>query len=654
MVRLGAETARWSGGEDDETPGGGRRPGPAKRKTWMSARHEVRFEPGGLSVAVAEGLSLLEAAVAAGLRLRSDCGGRGKCGQCRVLVQPGGHLSPLSDEERERLTPAEMAAGWRLACQARVSGEAVVSLPAESVDSEEAWGKTDLEGEFSCDPLVERLFAAPSSGRAKSPPGPRDVVTQMLGRVKEAAQGEIRFLSPAARQELAGLKNPEGEATLVHHLRQGVTAVMAGRRPRSLGLAVDVGTTTLAAYLCDLQEGRILTAASSANPQRRFGEDVISRIAAADARPRGLETLQGMVVEAINRLLAVCLKKAGAEGRDVDEVSVVGNTTMEHLFAGLHPHSLGRTPYLPVSAAAADLPAGDIGLELNPGTNVHLFPVISGFVGGDAVAAALAEDLDRAEGASLVVDIGTNGEVVLGHPKGLWATSCATGPALEGAHISCGVRAAAGAVDRVEVEPGSGEIKYHVLGGPQEKASGICGSGLIDALAVLRRAGVLRSNGRLNEDKPGVISDQNGVGRRWVLIPAEKTAAGREVFISLNDVRQVQLAKAALFVGVRLLLERAGVARVDRLVLTGAFGARFDWRNAAAIGMLPQADRFREVKTVTNAAGRGAIMALLDQNRRRRAAELAGRVSVLELAEQPEFSAVLTEAMFFPPLAKSD
>jgi uncharacterized 2Fe-2S/4Fe-4S cluster protein (DUF4445 family) len=297
------------------------------------------------------------------------------------------------------------------------------------------------------------------------------------------------------------------------------------------------------------------------------------------------------------------------------------------------------------------LRAADLGLDLSPGVNLYLFPVISGFVGGDTMGVILADKPHQRDKNCLLVDIGTNGEVVLGNRQGLWVTSCATGPALEGAQLSCGMRAVSGAIHRVDIDPSTHEFKCQILG---DKAStrplGICGSGVIDAVAAMRRVGLLLPTGRFNEGMPGVLCDQKGIGRKVVLIPAERSGTGQDIVISLADIRQIQLAKAALAVGIEFLMRRTGIEELDRTVLTGAFGARFDWRNAVTIGMLPQAVLEGEVLPMDNLAGVGAIMALLDKKARLEAANLSERIRFLELAQEPDFATRFPESTTFPAL----
>ena len=461
----------------------------------------------------------------------------------------------------------------------------------------------------------------------------------------------ILLKDPAA---LRGLSIPEavkGDLTLVNHGEKGVTAALPGVRRKSLGVALDLGTTTLAAYLCDLQTGRVLTTAASVNPQRRFGEDVISRISVTNEQTSGLDTLHDLVVQGVNFLILRCLEEVGASRGDIDEVTAVGNTTMQQIFADIHPCSLGMTPYLPAVRTLPDLRAADLGLALNPGTNVYLFPVISGFVGGDTLGAVLAEGPHHRDAVCLIVDIGTNGEVVLGSREALWATSCATGPALEGAQVSCGMRAVTGAIHKVRIDPGTCRFHCRVLGEEGDPAPiGVCGSGIIDAVAAMRKSGLLLPTGRFKEGMPGVLCDEEGIGRRVVLVGPEESGTGSEIAITLQDIRQIQLAKAALSVGIECLMGRLGVKRIERTVLTGAFGAKFDWRNAVTIGMLPREVLGGEVLPRNNLAGVGAIMALLDRKRREEAAEASRHIKFLELAQEADFNMRFAEATAFPPI----
>jgi uncharacterized 2Fe-2S/4Fe-4S cluster protein (DUF4445 family) len=623
----------------------------ALKKTDNSPRFGLVFEPSGISCRVAEGVTIIQAASDHHIPIRSDCGGKGRCGKCLVTAHPADRLSPPSEAEMKVLSKEQLAAGVRLACQARVFGPLTTTVPDICLDDQVVVGKTDIDGKYPVSPMVERLVLPAARISDRDGQSHPDIATFLKAQAKTSAGKSIEFQDPWAIQALSQPFIFNNDLTLVSHQQRGVTAILKGERTRSLGVALDIGTTTLAGYLCDLRSGTVLASAGSANPQRRYGEDVISRIAYANEHEGGTQILQELVVGEVNALIGRCLENVGASRDDVDEVAVVGNTTMLQLFAGLHPHSLGFSPYPPICRTLVDLRAVELGLDLNPGTNIHILPMISGFIGGDTMGAIIAERPHEQEHLCLIVDIGTNGELVLGNKDGLWVTSCATGPALEGAHISCGMRAVPGAIHKVEIAPSTRQVHIEVLGGADgARPAGICGSGIIDAAAGMRRAGLVLPNGRIKEGMPGVLSDERGIGRRFVLVPAEKSAAGRDISVTLEDIRQIQLAKGALSVGIQFLMRASGVSHIDRIILTGAFGARFNWENAVTIGMLPKSSTFNEVRVVENAAGFGAIMGLLDKRRREEAQNLLSGIRVLELAEEPDFAVAFPMAMTFPPV----
>lgn len=581
------------------------------------------------------------------LAIRMDCGGKGVCGQCRIYFHSDADVSPPTDAERWRLPDEAWRDGARLACQVTVTADTTAILPPASRVVAEALGKDGPLAPVEPAPLVRRIPIAGADRMAPADRAGLSVVDELARRAEAVAGHPVHFRDRELLRSLSRETAPIGDATLVHHDERGVTAVHAGHRNRSLGLAVDVGTTTLAAYLCDLTTGVAIAGASTINPQRDLGEDVISRVAFCDAEPDGLERLQAEVAGAINFLIGDCLAVAEAAPADIDEVVLVGNTTMQHILSGLSPHDVGTAPYAPVVGRFPDMPAGEVGLALPPSTNVHLFPTVSGFVGGDTLAAVLAEEMDDRDRNTLLVDIGTNGELVLGHRDLLWATSCATGPALEGMQMAHGMRAGAGAIDRVTVRPDH-TLAWRVIGEGRPRPLGICGSGYIDAAAALRRAGGLLPDGRFRPDFPGVECDARGIGRRFVLVPADESGTGHAIAVTLRDIRQLQLAKAALSVGIDFLMEKIGVSEDFDTVLTGSFGARFDWRSAVTIGMLPPAVLSGTVTPKMNLAGVGAVMALVNRRHRAHVDSLYQTVRFVEMAMDPRFAEIFARATAFP------
>ncbi|MBC2745191.1 MAG: DUF4445 domain-containing protein, partial [Desulfosarcina sp.] len=614
----------------------------------ITATQQIKFEPAGLKVPLDEGKTLQEVATNHSIDIRADCGGMGICGKCRVIVQPKENFCPPTDSELDVLTPDQIADGFRLACQAHATGKGTVTIPDTLAESAETRGKTGIAGTYPVDPMIRRLTMDGRSPDLKKDNTPESLTDWLASQANDPAATTADI---ASLRRLGRYHDSLKAFTLVVHEETGIRRIMEGKKTASLGFAVDLGTTSVAGYLCDLKTGTLLVADACVNPQRRFGEDVISRISRINEKDEHLDQFQRLAAEGINFLMTRCLEQVDATSEDIDEVTVCGNTTMEQVFAGLHPHGLGVFPYFPLTLTPPVFNAGDLGLAIDPAVPVFLMPVISGFVGGDTMAAILADRPHERDEITLIVDIGTNGEVVLGNRDGLWVTSCATGPALEGAQISCGMRAVSGAIHRVWPDESNSHVAYDVLGTKgKNRPMGICGSGVIDAIAALRHIGAILPSGRLDEKIDGVVSDKEGVGRHYTIADNDQTATGSDISVTLKDVRQIQLAKAALFVGIEFLMRKAGIKKIDRTILTGAFGARFNWKNALAIGMLPPAVAEGEVIPKDNLAGVGVVMALLDKKLRAEARSLCRDIRYLELASEPDFAMAFAKATAFPKI----
>ena len=427
----------------------------------LTETHAIKFEPTGLKVPLDGGKTIQEMGADHGIDIRADCGGMGVCGKCRVLVHPTANFSPLSDAELDVLTPSQLADGSRLACQARAAGKGTVTIPDTLAESSETRGKTGFAGSYPVDSMTRRLPVDGHSPVLKMDNTPESLVDWLAAKVGDPVASTADI---APLRQLGRYRDSLKSFTLVVHEETGLRRILAGKQTTSLGFAVDLGTTSVAGYLCDLETGTLLAAEACVNPQRRFGEDVISRISRINEKDEHLDQLQGLAAQGINFLMTRCLERFGATLEAIDEVAVCGNTTMQQVFAGLHPYGLGVFPYFPLTLTPPVFSAGDLGLATDPAVPVFLMPVVSGFVGGDTMAAILADRPHERDEISLIMDIGTNGEVVLGNRERLWVTSCATGPALEGAQISCGMRAVSGAIHRAWPDESNRHVAYDGAG----------------------------------------------------------------------------------------------------------------------------------------------------------------------------------------------
>jgi len=607
----------------------------------------VTFEPDGRTAFVPKGTNLVEAAGQAGIVLNQPCGGQGNCGKCRVEVLRNAPAPSAADVRH--LSEAELADGWRLACQLHVERDLVVSIPQETRFLEQVI-LTGGEGKgHPFRPNVRKRFVAVPPATVEDQRSDMDRLRAALGENDlHAGPSLVRALPAVLRQE------PDG-----------VTAVLAGDTIRSVepgdttdalwGVAFDIGTTTLVCALVDLTaESRAATHRVTArtNPQVHFGDDVVSRISYIEKHPDGLERLRRRLMSSLNEMVGELCAGAGIEPCQVYEATAVGNTTMSHILLGVDPAPIAHSPYVAVVREPVDVPACELGLRINENADVHVLPNIAGFVGSDTVAVVLASGIAREAEIRLGIDIGTNGEVVLGNRERLLACSCAAGPAFEGARILHGMRATQGAISKVSVND---SIQVGVIGGG--RPTGICGSGLIDAVAGLLDAGLIDTTGRMvGLEEAGRLP----AGLREALtsfdgqpavelVRAEQSGTGKPILLTQRDVREVQLAKAAIRAGVEVLAAELGIAahEVSRILVAGGFGNFIRRSCAKRIGLLPPVPSER-IEFIGNAAFAGARTALLCADCRREADRISRGTEYIELANRPDFQTHYMEAMMFP------
>ncbi len=466
-------------------------------------------------------------------------------------------------------------------------------------------------------------------------------------------------MDPAALRELpSSIREGDLTVTAAVWMNREIIRVLPGRVDDAYGLAMDIGTTTCAAYLCNLRTMEVLETATMMNPQSRYGEDVLSRITFHMQHSDGLDRMRTDLLEGLNRLVETACGGL-IRPTDILDITIGCNTVMHHIFLGLDPRYLGTAPFSPVVTRGLDLKARDLGLCAHPGARVFVMPNKAAFIGADCVCATLASGLHESEEIELLIDIGTNGELVLGNRDRIITASCATGPAFEGGRITCGMRAAPGAIERISIDPKTLEVDYKVVGReawlsysrPEEmKTRGICGSGILDLPAELIMAGVIDASGRFSQDLSSdrLRTNQDYGGRReFVIARAEETAEGCDIVITQEDIRQIQLAKAALYAGCKLMMRHLGVSRVDRVKIAGAFGTHVDREKALIMGLIPDIDP-DSIIPIGNAAGDGARMVLLNRRKRSEARRLADKMEYLELTTEADFQEAFVAALDIP------
>ena len=688
----------------------------------MTKKHTIILQPSGRRGQVDEGTSVRSAARELGVEIESICAENATCGKCMVLVEEGrfekynidsqrDHLSPLSTEENaylERRPRLLKDKGWeigqvRLSCQCRVLGDVLINVPEESRGNKQIVRKSARERAIEIKPSIRKYYVSITPPNLERPIADWERLAKGLETSMQLVHGvdakiprwhELTIDYQCLRTLSATLREAKWNVTVSVWQDKEVIDVQAGYVEDSYGAAVDIGSTTVALYLCNLRTGELLAAESEMNPQIVYGEDVMSRIQYSIEHKDGLEKLHKAVIATLNTLLKQAVKSANmslqahakrrrdavgtqspfdeetASGKstprsdikveDILEMVLVGNSTMHHLLLNLHPKDLGLAPFVPAIHSSMDIKARELGLHINPSGNIHVLPTIASFVGADTSAMIVAEEPHKQDENWLLIDVGTNAELILGNRKRLLCTSTPTGPALEGAHVEYGMRAAPGAIERVHIDEKTLEPRYKIVGEQdwnQGKAKGICGSAIIDAVAELFRAGIVDSRGKFKKGLETTSSSQRKRvregenGWEYVIAWAEETSIGRDIPMTQQDVRQIQLAKAALFVAARTLLKRSNLQSPDKIILAGGFGSYIDKEKAMLIGLIPDC-ALENVYAVGNAAGDGARIALLNLEKRNEIDSVTRQVERFELPTDPEFQNQFMLATSFPHMSE--
>ncbi|MGQ9744185.1 MAG: ASKHA domain-containing protein [Candidatus Bathycorpusculaceae bacterium] len=595
---------------------------------------KVLFEPEARKIQTLMGITVFQAAKEAGISLRSECGGKGQCGKCRVIAREPQNLSDLTEQEKRHLSKSEIEHGYRLACQAKVLKDTVIVIPPETGLELRKMQVAGIEKFLEPKPTVRKIFVTMLKPKLSDIRPDYERLVDTLLKVGQFSHLEIDY------EVLKGLpnilRNSNFEVTVTIWDGYKIIAVEPGDTSNELfGFAVDIGTSKIVGYLVDLTTGKTLDIESLENPQLVYGEDVISRITFAMADSENLRKLQKLVVEAINKIINETCKRMKVNPNKICEIVVVGNTAMHHLFLGIPPKYMALSPFTPAIKGQINVKASELGININPSGIITVLPVIAGFVGADAVADVLATGICDSKDISVLIDIGTNTEIFIGNSEDMLSCSCASGPAFEGFHIKHGMKAVTGAIEKVRMDSNF-EVKYETIG--NDKPVGLCGSAMIDVVAEMFKHKIIDSRGKINHNIETQRLRKSNGELEFVIAWGNETRTGKEITVTQKDIREIQLAKAAIYTGCSILMKRKKLKEKDinKVFIAGAFGNYINLENAKVIGLIPDVP-IEKVEFVGNTAIVGAKMALISNEARIKADAISKRVRYLELAADPSF-----------------
>jgi uncharacterized 2Fe-2S/4Fe-4S cluster protein (DUF4445 family) len=635
-------------------------------------KHLVIFQPSGSRGEVKDGTTILEAGRSLGVEIETPCGALLTCSKCRVRVEEGvferfgiessmDHLNPVLTKERAFFESKGLTEpNLRQSCVAEIHGPVVVFVPEESRAVKQLVRKSAREVSIDIKPAVRRYYVELEAATLHDPVADWERLEAALESEHGLTDLSIDYLALVQLQAM--IREGDWKVTVFvwnddpESPGGEVIRVAPGFNEYSLGLAVDVGTTTVAGFLCDLDNGQVLATESMMNPQTTYGDDVMARITYTMTNEDGLATLHKVILDGLNTIVEKICETAGYQPEEIMETVLVGNTCMDHIFLNIFPKYVGVAPFSPAIHHSVDMKARDFGLQMCPSGNVHVLPNEAGFVGADNVSCIIAEEPYKQDDIMLLIDIGTNGEMVLGNRHKLISASVPTGPAFEGAQITYGMRAAEGAIEDVVIDPVTWDVRFKVIGqeiwsnelAPEEiRARGLCGSAMVALGWEMSRAGVIDPSGRFSKETHSPRLREGAAGPEFVLAWADQTAIGRDIIFNVDDVRALQLAKSAMYSAAKIMMRRMEVDRIDKVVLAGAFGSYIDQVKAMAMGLFPDCE-LKNAYAVGNAAGDGARMALLNTDKRVEANEIARQVEYVELTVEFDYEKQFAAAMHFP------
>ena len=625
----------------------------------------IDFEPISRRIYYSDNETIYHTLTKAGIRIKSLCGGKGTCGKCKLLIQKGLNLfNDPTNAELEKLSKNEVKEGWRLACQALLDYRKIeqikdlqslhvrIFLPDDLLIEDFKILTTGVDKGIQLIPNVIKLLVYPDKPSLNKPIPDFERILYSLPPDKLKPIGDIEIEYNILKDLPDLIRTQENGLTLTILNQKNIIDCEPGNTlEKNFGIAFDIGTTTIVGYLMNLNDGKIYAISSLLNPQTAYGEDVITRITYIKDNRDGLNQLNLAVINALNTIINKTCKKARIEPSNIYEISIVGNSVMHHIFLGINPTYIGLSPYVPAIQRSLNIKARDLRLNIASEGNVHVLPLIAGFVGADTIGVILSSQIEKESELTLAIDIGTNGEIVIGNKEILATASCAAGSALEGAHILHGMRAAAGAIDTIKIDPRDLTVDYSTI--KDKKPMGICGSGLIDIVAELLKARVLTRSGNFNKELIGndrII--KTGKTLEFIIVDKDETSTGKNITISQHDIRELQMAKGAFYSGMRLILSYLDRTRnfhhdIQQIYLAGAFGNYINKANAKFIGMIPDIPDDK-IFQIGNAAGTGAQHCLINKNLRQKAQDLLKKIKYIEIAVEKDFQQEFAKAMYFP------
>ena len=627
----------------------------------------IDIEPISRRVYLLEDKTIYEILIKIGVAIRSLCGGQGQCGKCKILIQKGKEfLNQPTPSEKKFIDADDLEKGWRLACQAAISKDFIqtlekkkppqfrIYLPEELVLEDFKILTSGTNKGADLNPNVIKLYIEVQKPTLDKPDSDIERILNSITSSDEYVDknNPINFDFELLKKIPDILRENDHKITLALGNNNTVIEVEPGNSvENNFGIAIDIGTTTLVGYLINLNNGKTYSIASKLNAQTAIGEDLITRITYIKDNQDGLQKLNSTVISGLNDIILKTCLKAKVKPSQIYEAVIVGNSVMHHIFLGINPINIGLSPYVPILQHGLNVKSRDLNLNISPQGNVYILPIIAGFVGADTMGVILSSHIDKEKDLTLAIDIGTNGEIIIGNQRILATGSCAAGSALEGAHINDGMRAAAGSIDTIKIDQETLEVSYSTI--KNKKPIGICGSGLIDATAEMLKAKILTRSGNFNKDllnHERIIKKDKGI--EFIIVAKEETNLDKDIKISQNDIREIQMAKAAFFSGSRIILKYLNKElnedlEIKQVYLAGAFGNYINKENARFIGMIPDISS-NKIYQIGNAAGIGAQHCLLNKDLRAKAEDLKNKIKYVEIATKKEFQKEYAEAMYFP------